>query len=1423
MKKLLFLIVLIICNGLSNQALAQNSSCGTQFLDSGGTTGQYQNNENIITTLCPSATGEVVTVSFLSFNTETNFDFLKVYNGSGANASLIGTYTGTIIPAAITSTDVTGCLTFVFTSDSTVVSDGWIAAVTCGLPPTCLAPTNVVATASSTSPTSADLSWTENGTATQWEVTINFGTTITATSNPFIITGLTAGISNTITVRALCSPTDSSAYSNPINYTIPVPVTCPAPTNLTATASSSNTAVVSWIENGTATQWNVTISANGVTANTYTTTNNPYTITGLSPSTTYNVSVKAVCGANDISAISNTTSFTTPAAPPTPLTCGSQFIDNGGANAFYTNSADVTTTIYPTTAGQVVTVTFTSFDVEAGWDGLFVYNGNSITAPQIASTNPAATNSSGLAAGAFYGTAIPGPFTSSATDGSLTFRFKSDSSVNKAGWISNVTCGVPPTCPQPMSIAATAVTMTGASINWTEMGTATTWEVFVAPAGSPAPTAASSGVITTVKPYILTGLTIGTTYNVFVRSICSTSDFSAWTSVSFATVGCTAPVFSGSSSTNNSASVTWGTATTATQQYEVYMAGANAAAPTATTAGVPVTSNTYSVSGLSCGTSYSFYVRSICSPTLSSPWSLVRTVTTLTCTLTTGTPQSMSSCSDNGVNCFTLTNNDAAILNGLNPSLYTIVYYTNLAHTSVATAPYCLTNATATIYPALTKIATNEKQYFTFTVTSKSVNATQTLAVMSGCDDNFDGFVIFNLTTAPITTTNSLQYYTTLANATAQTSPITNPTAFSMAITAANTTIFIREIIAGACDNVYSMQLGAYTDCNLAYNCASANSLCGALGQPFANTHQGIQAEAGNAYGCLSSKPNPTWFYMHVSQSGTLNLKIEQNANITFPVSSTGQDVDYIVYGPFTNPTASCGALTAAQIVSCSFSAASIEYPVVANAQAGQYYLLMATNFSNQAGFIKISALPSSTGAIDCSGIRMNAFIDTNPNGVQDAGEVNFPLGQFHYTMNAGTMHNVVSPNGVYHIYDSNSTNLYDLSYTIDPNYTADYSISTASYTGVSVVSNGGSTTYNFPITITNQYNDLGVVVLPVNAPRAGTTYKNVVVYANLGNQLLPTGTVNFNKDAATTITTISQAGTTPTATGFSYNFTNLLPFEVRYITVTMQVPPLPTVAINQLLTNTANIVPPTGDVVASNNTSSLTQAIIAAYDPNDKTEAHGGKILYSSFNPNEYLTYTIRFENEGNASAIDVRVNDILDSRIDETSIKMVTASHAYTLDRVGSTLNWNFDNIQLPPSVANTDIGKGYITFQAKLRPGFALGTIIPNTASIYFDTNPAIVTNTFDTEFTAALATNSFEATNFVLYPNPASNLVYINLQNTSEVLESLEITDMLGKQIKTLNNIGATQASIDVSNFAKAIYFVIIKTESGLKQTKKLVVE
>jgi hypothetical protein len=818
MKKQLLLCLIVLFFGTFLMS-AQQLSCGDVFTDPAGSNANYANSSNVTTTICASNPSDYVTVTFSSFTLETNYDKLKVYDGNTTNAPLLATLTGLAIPNAISSSIPGGCLTFVFTSDSSVSNLGWESVVSCSstVPLQCSAPTGLAFTTTSGSTL---VTWA-SGFTTQWEVLqLPSGTAPTASSVGTIVTTNSYQVIQSVNssiqvyVRAICSPTLSSSWSS--TSTITVPSTCVAPTLLPATSVTSSSANLSWSNTTNSTSWQYAVQLSSVTTvptiGIATNNNTNNMVSGLLSGTSYKFYVRTDCGNGVYSPWSAGYIFATQGIALTTPVCGGLFTDNGGLNANYNNNTDSTVTVYPTIPGEVVTVTFTAFDTETSWDGLYVFNGNSIAAPQISSTNAAGSVPGGLP-GAYWGTTIPGPFTSTSPDGSLTFRFRSDTSINKAGWSANVTCGLPPTCPQPTQLLVSGTTLTSTSINWLETGAATQWEVVVLPATAAAPTASTTGTIVNgVSTYLSSNLTIGTAYKFYVRSVCSTTDVSTWSSVAFSTLSCavTANNFSAYSVTSSSANIYYTNSNGAAVQVVVVPAGTPA--PTVLSTGVAITANGYFATGLNCATSYVVYANASCNGSTPNTWSQVLTFTTTTCVITTGHANNLTQCNENTPSCFNLTDNNAPILNGLNPVDYTIAYYSSASNaasqTSPLSSPYCISNGTYTIYALLTNTTTFEKQTLTFTITSLSVLATTVISNLEQCDDDQDSNVVFNLTTQ-VTSTNPLSYFLSLANATSQVSPITNPTAYSISAVSPSVTIFVRESITNACDAIYSF----FTSC----------------------------------------------------------------------------------------------------------------------------------------------------------------------------------------------------------------------------------------------------------------------------------------------------------------------------------------------------------------------------------------------------------------------------------------------------------------------------------------------------------------------------------------------------------------------------------------------------------------------------------
>lgn len=195
---------------------------------------------------------------------------------------------------------------------------------------TCAAPT--VPTATSITATTASLDWAQTGTPPQWQIKYGAtgfnpataGTSIFTATKPYTLNPpLTPATGYSYFVRAVCGANDTSAWSPITNFTtLATPVTCAAPTAPTATAITATTASLDWAQTGTPPQWQIKYGATGfnpATAGTSIfTATKPYTLNPpLTPTTGYSYFVRAVCGANDTSAWSPITNFTTLCQAPT--------------------------------------------------------------------------------------------------------------------------------------------------------------------------------------------------------------------------------------------------------------------------------------------------------------------------------------------------------------------------------------------------------------------------------------------------------------------------------------------------------------------------------------------------------------------------------------------------------------------------------------------------------------------------------------------------------------------------------------------------------------------------------------------------------------------------------------------------------------------------------------------------------------------------------------------------------------------------------------------------------------------------------------------------------------------------------------------------------------------------------------------------
>ena len=132
--------------------------------------------------------------------------------------------------------------------------------------------------------------------------------------------------------------------------------------------------------------------------------------------------------------------------------CSGTIHDFGGPTKDYYNNENYTWTIAPTGASSI-NLTFTSFNVEANFDYLYIYNGPTAASPQIAGSP-------------FTGTTLPPVFNSST--GALTFKFTSDGATTKPGFNANYFCSQDTVKPTTLISAAPNPTSNDFSANFTD-------------------------------------------------------------------------------------------------------------------------------------------------------------------------------------------------------------------------------------------------------------------------------------------------------------------------------------------------------------------------------------------------------------------------------------------------------------------------------------------------------------------------------------------------------------------------------------------------------------------------------------------------------------------------------------------------------------------------------------------------------------------------------------------------------------------------------------------------------------------------------------------------------------------------------------------------------------------------------------------
>lgn len=198
-----------------------------------------------------------------------------------------------------------------------------------------------------------------------------------------------------------------------------------------------------------------------------------------------------------------------------------------------------------------------------------------------------------------------------------------------------------------------------------------------------------------------------------------------------------------------------------------------------------------------------------------------------------------------------------------------------------------------------------------------------------------------------------------------------------------------------------------------------------------------------------------------------------------------------------------------------------------------------------------------------------------------------------------------------------------------------------------------------------------------------------------------------------------------------------------------------------------ANIVASETDLNPLDNEANTLEEIVGAIDPNDILVSPMGFGPAGQISVDQELTYRIRFQNVGNYYAQFATIIDTLPSTLDLSTFKQGAASHPYKLELSDNgILTWKFDDIYLPDSITNEPESHGFVQFSIRPKKQLPDNTTILNRASIQFDYNPYVITNTVRNTIKADYESLNTEEQQLFVYPNPASEFTNIYLYHPME---------------------------------------------------------
>ncbi|MCC7466785.1 MAG: T9SS type A sorting domain-containing protein [Saprospiraceae bacterium] len=234
----------------------------------------------------------------------------------------------------------------------------------------------------------------------------------------------------------------------------------------------------------------------------------------------------------------------------------------------------------------------------------------------------------------------------------------------------------------------------------------------------------------------------------------------------------------------------------------------------------------------------------------------------------------------------------------------------------------------------------------------------------------------------------------------------------------------------------------------------------------------------------------------------------------------------------------------------------------------------------------------------------------------------------------------------------------------------------------------------------------------------------------------------------------------------------------------------------------------------------------IGSYDPNDKQGFPRGALEEHYIPLQQPIDYLIRFQNTGTDTAFTVKILDTLSSHLDPSTFRFLGSSHnCYTNLISANVVEFLFPNILLPDSNVNEPASHGFVKFNISPKKDLPHGTLIQNSAAIYFDFNAPIITNTtwhtLGEKFLNANILNKMPDVVLEVFPNPSTEQATFLIKSPQSWKGNVLLYDLAGRQVAQQSFVN-NQFHINTKTMNSGLYWFRLESGGQTLAVGKLVV-